>query len=427
MKKLVISIMIISVFLATVALGEEDNHAEITTDYDLHQLISIAVENNPRLHALKLELQAADARIIQSGLWPNPVFTAESENFSGDLPGFNYTENTFSFEQPLLLGRKIHLQKKLSEKDRRILEYHYEAEKIALIRDVEHGVYHVLVSQKVLEHTRETQENARKLHDFIKGKINQKDSDHNRHEMLSAKIELSQAGLEITHAERDLEIAKKNLMIVCGGQDIFKRGVKGDLDRKFNIPEYSVLHEYILKNNFNIKAADAYEARAAILLEIAKSERIPDVDLGFGVRQFEEDNSYTFVAGLSVPLPFFNRNQGGIQEAVINKDKVLVDRKILVNDLLLQLNEHYKEYHISLQEVASYKNSLLTSTQEYYDVTVNRYEKGSLPYLDVLVAEKNLIETKKKYMEALHTLQNAVANLENLCSQHFHGINGEVF
>ena len=86
-----------------------------------------------------------------------------------------------------------------------------------------------------------------------------------------------------------------------------------------------------------------------------------------------------------------------------------------------------KNIHISLQQVASYKNSLLPGTQEYYDVAVNRYEKGSLPYLDVLVAERNLIEMKKKYTEALHMLQNSVANLEHLCSQHFHGMQGEVF
>jgi cobalt-zinc-cadmium efflux system outer membrane protein len=162
-------------------------------------------------------------------------------------------------------------------------------------------------------------------------------------------------------------------------------------------------------------------------LNIAKADRIPDVDLGFGVRQFEEDNSYTFVAGLSVPLPLFNRNQGSIQEAAINKDKVVVDKKILLNELLIKLNEYYQEYNISLQQVASYKNSILPSTQEYYDLTVNSYEQGSLDYLDALVAERKLIETKKKYEAALHTLQNSVANLENLCSQHFHGINGEVF
>ncbi len=430
MKKMAIYISMGLVLFAAVGFASENNVPQANTDmsgYNLHQIFTIALENNPGLQALKLELQAADARTIQSGLWPNPVFTAESENFSGDLPGFNYTENTFSLEQPLSLGGKINLQKQLSEQEKLILSYHYEAEKIALISDVEHGVYHVLVTKKILEHTREAQNNARKLYDFIRGKKNVKDSDQSRYEILSAKIELSQAELEIADAERDLHIANNNLSILCGGDDIFLKGVKGDLDRKFNIPEYDILKEIIVKKNFNLKSADAYEERAGILLNIAKADRIPDVDLGFGVRQFEEDNSYTFVAGLSVPLPLFNRNQGSIQEAAINKDKVVVDKKILLNELLIKLNEYYQEYNISLQQVASYKNSILPSTQEYYDLTVNSYEQGSLDYLDALVAERKLIETKKKYEAALHTLQNAVANLENLCSQHFHGINGEVF
>ena len=151
------------------------------------------------------------------------------------------------------------------------------------------------------------------------------------------------------------------------------------------------------------------------------------MDLGFGVRQFEQDNSYTFVAGLSVPLPLFNRNQGSIQEAEINKDKVEVDKESLVNNLFLQLNEFYKEYQISLQHVTSYKNSILPSAQEYYGVTANKYEKGSLQYLDVLIAKRKLIETKKKYTESLHALQNSVANIESLCSRHFHGTNADMF
>ena len=120
MKKMAISIIVIIALLSTLVFAEEENFAEVNKDnsgFDLQGIINIALQNNPALTALKLELQAADARIIQSGLWPNPVFAAESENFSGDLPGFNYTENTFSLTQPLLLGGKINLQKKLSEQE----------------------------------------------------------------------------------------------------------------------------------------------------------------------------------------------------------------------------------------------------------------------------------------------------------------------
>ena len=414
---------------STLAFSAEINVLEsvLKNGCDLQTAIDIAVKNNPELTAMALELDATDARIIQAGLWPNPIFAAEFENFSGDNPGFNRAENTFSVTQPLLLGGKINLQKKLEELERLILKYNYEAKKIALVTDVEHAVYHILVTQKNLDFAKETRDTARELYDFTKANKIKNDLDHSRYEILSAQIGLSQAELEISKVERNLEVARKTLAILCGEPNGSPGKVTGSIDREFNIPEYNVLRECLSKNNFKVKAAEEYEKKAAILLKIANAERIPDLDLGFGIRQFEEDNSYTLVAGLSFPLPLFNRNQGTIQEAQVNIQKVEVDKKSLLHNLLLQLNEFYKEYQISQEHVTSYKNSILPNVQEYFDLTVSRYEKGSLEYLDVLVAERKLIEIKKEYTESLHKLQNSVAHLERLCSKHFHGSNGEVF
>lgn len=426
MRNLVTAVLLL---IATVVFAGEGNSTATNQDsngYDLQEIITIALDNNPELNALHLELQASDARIMQSGLWPNPVFSAESENFSGDLPGFNYTENTFSITQPLLLGGKISLQKQLAEQERLILQYHYESERIALVTDIEHTVYHILLTKHILEYAKETRDTAQKLYDFTMRKLAEEEADSS-HEILSLQIELSQAELDIKTAERNLAIAKESLATLCGEPDIHLGHIRGDLDRKFDVPAMDALRDCLLTNNFKVKAAHEYEKRADILLKIANADRIPDLDLGLGVRQFEEDNAYTFVAGLSFPLPFFNRNQGGVQEAHITRNKVEFDRKGLVNDLTLQLNEFYKEYQTALQLVAAYKNSMLPSAQKYYDLTVNKYEKGSLQYLDVLIAKRKLIEIKKQHTESLHVLQRSVANIENICSRHFHGPNADMF
>lgn len=429
MKNVLFFIILIIALFSTAAFGNEElkKNNNDSAAYDLQNLINSALQNNPAITALRFELQAADARIKQSGLWPNPEFSAETENFSGDLPGFNYTENTFSVTQPLLLGGKITLQRKLSELERLILKYEYEAEKIALITEIEHAVYHILLVQKNLEYAKESRDTAKTLYDFTKGRVEKEGKADINHEILSLQIQLSQAELEIVTVERNLEIAQESLAILCGNPEVSLGHIKGDLDRKFDVPELNALKECILKNNFKVKAVEESENRADILLEIANADKIPDVDLGFGVRQFEEDNSYTFVAGLSVPLPLFDRNQGTIQEAQINKDKVEFDTKNLLNKLSLQLNEFYTEYQTSLQLVKAYHNSILPSAEEYYDITVNKYEKGLLEYLDVLIAKGTMIETKKQYTESLHALQISVANIENICSKHFHGPNADMF
>src|SRR3546814_1584762 len=46
-----------------------------------------------------------------------------------------------------------------------------------------------------------------------------------------------------------------------------------------------------------------------------RSLRIPDPVVAAGVRRFEESNDNAFLVGVSIPLPFSNRNQGNIAAA----------------------------------------------------------------------------------------------------------------
>ena len=73
------------------------------------------------------------------------------------------------------------------------------------------------------------------------------------------------------------------------------------------------------------------------------------------------------------------------------------------------------------------KDDILPRAQHYFTLTMKGYDEGRLEYLEVLNGKRTLIETKKRYVKALHILQLSVANLERLCSRHLHGDEGEMF
>ena len=392
---------------------------------DLQKAIDITLRKNPELVAIALELDAAEARIKQAGLWSNPTFEAESENFSGDYHSFSGAENTFSISQPFLLGGKIKNQKRIAEKEKEILQLHYEVKKRDLILEVEEAVYDILLAQKNLEFTMEARKIAKNLYDFNTKK--EKKKDFPSHQFLSAEIEFSQTELEVMNARKSLEIAKRNLAILWGGTEVLLGECKGDLDREFDVPEYDKLKGYLLENNPEIKAIALQEEKGNFLLKSAKAERIPDVEIGFGVRRFEEDDTHAYVAGLSFPLPLFNRNQGGIREALVNRKKVEIDGNAVRNRLLFALNEAYRTFKTAMHQVDVFKDGILPKTEKYFKLTRKGYNEGSFEYLEVLEAERTLVETKKGYVESLKTLQSSVANLERLCSKHFHGTKGNMF
>lgn len=418
-------IAIVWVFLSSVSAQDSGGLREgYKNDCDLQEAIDIALKNNPELAAMALELDAAEARIKQASLWSNPTFEAETENFSGDNPGFSRAENTFSITQPFLLGGKIKYQKNIAGKEKEILQLHYEAAKRDLILKVEEAVYEILLAQKNLTYAMEAQKIAENLYDFNTKKVTGKGSTP---QLLSAEIEFSQTELEVMNAKKSLEIARKNLTVLWGGTEVLLGECKGDLDRKFNVPEYNEIKKCLLKNNPEIQAIALQEERGDLLLRSAKAERIPDVDLGFGVRRFEEDDNYTFVAGFSVPLPLFNRNQGSIQEALVNQKRVEVDGNAVKNRLLFELNEAYRTFETAENQVEVFKNTILPKTESYFALTEESYNGGALEYLEVLEAQRTLVETKKRYIESLKTLQDSVAKLERLCSRHFHGTKGDMF
>lgn len=397
------------------------------TQCDLQQAIDIALKNNPDLMAQESELRAADARRANAALWPNPTFSAEAENFSGDKPGFSRSENTFSITQPFLTGGKIKLQRSMAESERAIAQHIYEAKKIALITAVEEAVYHILLALEAVAFSRENQRNAQKLHDYMQALPEARATRETHYEILSAALELSQAELNTVKALRDLDSAKGHLTTLWGMPELQLEEVKCKLDRTFTIPGYEPLREYVIENNSELKAAREEVSRNRIALQLAKAERIPDPDLGFGVRQFAEDDSYSFVTGISFPLPFFNQNQERIREALHAMEKKAADEKALLNKLLQELDRHHRDYEAALHEVNTTTRLILPRAQNYFEMTVRQYQETGSGYLDVLNAESKLAEIKKRYAEALCTLQTAVANLERLCARHFHGSQGEIF
>jgi cobalt-zinc-cadmium efflux system outer membrane protein len=424
-KSLIITISLI-LLLPVVSFSQDKAPAVPSPPggYSMQEIIDIVIKNNPELATSKLELDAAQAQLKQEGLWDNPTFTAESENFSGDSPGFRNTENTFWLSQPFLLGGKRDFRKGIAYQELEIARLSYDAKKRNVILAVEKAVYDILLAQEMMELAVQAEEIAR---DVYKNKELQMAEKYSAEVLLSMEIELSEAEMDVLNGKKDLKIAKKQLALLLGESEVFSGECEETLERDYKIPEYLKLKECLLSNNPEIRVHTIREEQGNYLLKYAKSERIPDVELSVGVRQFNEDDTYSFVGGISVPLPLFNRNQGGIQEALVNQQKLEVEKNAEINSLLLELDEHYRTFTILEKEITVLKERILPKAEEMLNKFMEGYENKEVPYIGVLEARRKHIETRKKYVETLRDFNTTIAQLERLCSTRLHGTDGESY
>ena len=143
---------------------------------------------------------------------------------------------------------------------------------------------------------------------------------------------------------------------------------------------------------------------------------MPDVNAGIGARYVNEIDDVALVGGLSIPIPLFDRNQGGILAARLGAAQALSEGRASRRALATRLVREHARLTAAFHEAASVETALLPAARDAYDATRRAYEEGKLPYLDVLDAQRTLFDTETQRLEALAEYHHALVQVEGLIS-----------
>jgi cobalt-zinc-cadmium efflux system outer membrane protein len=118
--------------------------------------------------------------------------------------------------------------------------------------------------------------------------------------------------------------------------------------------------------------------------------------------------------GLSVPIPVFDRNQGGTLEARYRLAKAEQERQASRVRVRTALARAYAELSASFAEATSLKNNVLPGARSAFEAAGEAFQQGKFGYLDVLDAQRTLFEATAQYIEALTSFHKAAADVELL-------------
>src|SRR5437773_9815046 len=79
------------------------------------------------------------------------------------------------------------------------------------------------------------------------------------------------------------------------------------------------LRDKSLASRPDLRAAQISELAADSSIKLQDAQRIPDLNVGVGLKRIVVDNLYSF--GLGITLPVFDRNQGVRVKALIQKKR----------------------------------------------------------------------------------------------------------
>jgi cobalt-zinc-cadmium efflux system outer membrane protein len=155
-------------------------------------------------------------------------------------------------------------------------------------------------------------------------------------------------------------------------------------------------------------------------LKLAKAYRIPDVTIGAGyaIQGVQgPDNPGQVALNAGIPLPLFNRNQGGILQAEVSLQSAEADLDKTVNQVENEVEVAYRNLLQSRRLVEAYVGEVLEDARSSLTIVERAYERGGATILDLLDAARTSRTIQQNYIEALFNYQHHLFQLESAVGQ----------
>lgn len=155
-------------------------------------------------------------------------------------------------------------------------------------------------------------------------------------------------------------------------------------------------------------------------LKLAKAYRIPDVTIGAGYAiqgPQGPDNPGQVALNAGIPLPLFNRNQGGIRQAEVSLQSAEADLDKTVNLVENEVEVAYRNLLQSRRLVEAYFGEVLEDARSTFTIVERAYERGGATILDLLDAARTSRTIQQNYIEALFNYQHHLFQLESAVGQ----------
>lgn len=382
----------------------------------LSDALTLALRNSPELAAFSHKMRVAEARELQAGLRPNPEFEAEFENFagSGPLSGTDALETTVSLAQAFPLGGDIKQRREVARYQSRLAGWDYEAARLEVLTEVTRRYIGALAGQRRVEVAREAMKLARQVQAATKKRIDAGDAPPI--DAARASVPVATATVALKRAERELTATRKQLALSWGASKPTFARLTGSLDELTSPPAADQLVALINENPAVARWATEISARQAEV-RLAKAEAVPDLTGVAGIRHDGAEDVRSLLVGISLPLPIFDRRQGDIQAARQEEASARQRRREAELGLETMLSEAYVRLVNAHAEATALHDLALPPATEAFNVTQRAFEQGDLMFLDVLDAERTLVELRTQYLDALVAYHKAAAEIEGLIGQ----------
>jgi len=220
----------------------------------------------------------------------------------------------------------------------------------------------------------------------------------------------------VQRAESLHEQSLIGLASTIGDAALSVKSLAGTLDVTFEIPTLESLAANLYAQPETALAEADIRARNA-RVDVANVDRIPDVKVELLYHRLEASRQNTVDVGLSIPVPFFNRNQGRLREARAEVAAAEARSRMTQNELSARLRESYLQLTAALASSRTLKTEILGKADTVLKTAEARYAAGDISLTEILPVRRDWAAVQLSYLESLRDVMQAWAEVAGYLKQ----------
>jgi len=392
-----------------------------TPQLALPQVVEYSLQNNGELRSFREEKGIREAGKVRAGLLPNPALDLEAG--TGALTGSD-AENSLSFgisQEFFLTGKR---GKRLAIADRELEMYRWQlADRERVNREeVKTAFFDVILAQNRTDLADRAIDLNRQLLDVTRERLAA--GDIPELEMNLVKVELARSEGSRIDVAKTLNQSKAKLWRLMGLPGGESPAIAGTLAAESAMTKsLAELKRLASGNRPDLKALEAEKGRGEAEIVLARAEGVPNLTAGLALTRDTtsieiggvegKDTAYTIGLKLSIPIPVFDRNQAGVQEARARRSSIESRLLAAIRDVDREVETAHAGYLNSEEVLSLYKSSIIPQLDENLKLTQEAYRLGEIGILAVIQEQKKFFEVSDGYLAALHDRQTALVKLES--------------
>jgi outer membrane protein, heavy metal efflux system len=400
-----------------------------TQKLTLPQIIEYSLQNNGTIQSMRAEKGIHDAGKTKAGLLPNP--TLELEGGTGALTGSSGENNlSVGVSQEFFLAGKREKRLAIAEWELEMFRWQLADKERMLREEVKTVFYDVILNEQRIALVDRSIALNHQLFEVTKKRLAADDIPEL--EINLVKVELTRSEAVRIDVEKLLNQSQAKLWTLIG----FSSGETPAIDGAFE-PEVIMAKNLIdfkqLANEKrpDIKALEAEKNRGQSDLSLAETEGIPNLTAGLAVKRDTtttevgglagKDTAYTIGLKLSIPIPVFDKNQAGVQEAMAKRNNTESRLAAAAKIVEREVETAYTSLLSTEKVLSLYRTNIIPQLEENLKLTREAYRLGEVGILNVIQEQKKFFEINESYLTALYNRQIALVRLESALATDLNG------